>query len=322
MNDRLAVETRRDKSVAFFQRRNPPQSQTSSPLEGESPQAFSRHDFITTATVGLGAWAVAYAFRNRESSLKQDSSAPQKRLSGSDPTSVESENRLHMPSPSEVEARQSLSQPMGAPTMPSQAAIDLIKSFEGYRSRAYLCPAGQPTIGYGHTKGVQLGDTLGGESDAIRLLQSDLQSHAERVSRVFRDIPLTQSQFDALTSAEFNASCLKNGTTGFAQYARSVLPELNTTRDPDRRLELQKELVSYLCRYNRANGELRDGLLRRRLSEGLLLAGTRDPIVSNAEYKKLKQDACDCLKNVDHHPHRLIREMVSRSFVSRGLSRR
>lgn len=308
--------------MTLFQRRNQPPSQTSSPAEGDSSQTFSRHDFITTATFGLGAWVVAYAFRNRDSIPKQDSSTPPKNPPDNEQTSIESENRRKRVSSSQTEALQSLSQPTGSPTMPSQAAIDLIKSFEGYRTRAYLCPAGQPTIGYGHTKGVQLGDTLGGESEAVRLLQSDLQSHAERVSRVFRDIPLTQSQFDALTSAEFNASCLKNGTTGFARYARSVLPELNTTRDPDRRLALQKELVAYLCRYNQANGELRDGLLRRRLSEGLLLAGTRDPIVSNAEYKKMKQDACDCLKDADHHPRRLIREMVSRSFVSRGLSRR
>jgi hypothetical protein len=146
-------------------------------------------------------------------------------------------------------------------------------------------------------------------------------THTENVLRVFRDIPLTQQQLDALTSAEFNTSCLKNGTTGFARYARSVLPELNSTRDPDRRLELQKELVSYLCRYNRADGKLLDGLLRRRLSEGLLLAGTKDPVISSAEYQKLKKDARDCLQTDAPPPRRLIREMVSRSFKSRGLSR-
>lgn len=30
-------------------------------------------------------------------------------------------------------------------------ALELIKRFEGYRSRPYLCPAGIPTIGYGST---------------------------------------------------------------------------------------------------------------------------------------------------------------------------
>lgn len=36
---------------------------------------------------------------------------------------------------------------------------NLIKAFEGYRSEAYLCPAGKWTIGYGHTSGVKEGDT-------------------------------------------------------------------------------------------------------------------------------------------------------------------
>ncbi len=33
----------------------------------------------------------------------------------------------------------------------NQATIDLIKRFEGFRAKAYKCPAGRWTIGYGHT---------------------------------------------------------------------------------------------------------------------------------------------------------------------------
>ena len=40
-----------------------------------------------------------------------------------------------------------------------QCGIDLIKSLEGCRTEAYLDQAGIPTIGYGHTLGVKLGDT-------------------------------------------------------------------------------------------------------------------------------------------------------------------
>jgi len=29
--------------------------------------------------------------------------------------------------------------------------LDLIKKFEGFSSKPYLCPAGIPTIGYGNT---------------------------------------------------------------------------------------------------------------------------------------------------------------------------
>ena len=36
-------------------------------------------------------------------------------------------------------------------TKTGTAGIDMIKSFEGFRSAPYKCPAGIPTIGYGAT---------------------------------------------------------------------------------------------------------------------------------------------------------------------------
>ena len=36
----------------------------------------------------------------------------------------------------------------------SQKGLDLIKEFEGRSLKAYKCVAGNWTIGYGHTKGV------------------------------------------------------------------------------------------------------------------------------------------------------------------------
>jgi len=38
-------------------------------------------------------------------------------------------------------------------------ARDLIKKWEGCKLKAYLDGGGVPTIGYGHIKGIQLGDT-------------------------------------------------------------------------------------------------------------------------------------------------------------------
>jgi lysozyme len=49
----------------------------------------------------------------------------------------------------------------------------VVKRFEGLRLAAYLCPAGIPTIGYGHTKGVTLGMTIS-EAEADALLQADM----------------------------------------------------------------------------------------------------------------------------------------------------
>lgn len=38
--------------------------------------------------------------------------------------------------------------------------VEIVKAFEGLRLKAYLCPAGIPTIGYGHTRGVSLGQEI------------------------------------------------------------------------------------------------------------------------------------------------------------------
>lgn len=49
----------------------------------------------------------------------------------------------------------------------------LVKRYEGLRLSAYLCPAGIPTIGYGHTRGVALGQTIT-EQEADALLEQDM----------------------------------------------------------------------------------------------------------------------------------------------------
>ena len=41
-----------------------------------------------------------------------------------------------------------------------EGAMQLIKSFEGFKAKAYQCPVGKWTIGFGHTLGVQPGDEL------------------------------------------------------------------------------------------------------------------------------------------------------------------
>ena len=55
----------------------------------------------------------------------------------------------------------------------TQEGIELIKQFEGCRLKAYKCPAGVWTIGYGHTKGVTEGMTIT-EEEAEDLLKKDI----------------------------------------------------------------------------------------------------------------------------------------------------
>jgi len=77
----------------------------------------------------------------------------------------------------------------------------LIKSFEGYRSEAYLCPAGVWTIGYGHTAGVEPGDTCT-RDEADEFLKQDLRTAENAVNA--QNLDLNQHQFDALVSFVYN----------------------------------------------------------------------------------------------------------------------
>lgn len=84
----------------------------------------------------------------------------------------------------------------------SQNCIDLIKKFEGCALKAYLCPSNIPTIGYGHTIGVKLGQTIT-QDEAEKLLKIDLQIHENNVNSLVK-VALTQNQFDALVCFEYN----------------------------------------------------------------------------------------------------------------------
>lgn len=101
----------------------------------------------------------------------------------------------------------------------SQAGIDLIKRFEGFRSAPYLCAAGKPTIGYGscyyaNGQAVTLKDKPITEAQALILLQDTLGQYEQGVLRAVR-AKMTQGQFDALVSFSYN--------TGIANMARSTL---------------------------------------------------------------------------------------------------
>ena len=85
----------------------------------------------------------------------------------------------------------------------SQAGIDLIKRFEGLRLKVYTCPAGVPTIGFGHTAGVTMDTRPITEEQAEAYLKEDLKKFERGVLSAVK-VPLTQGQFDALVSFSFN----------------------------------------------------------------------------------------------------------------------
>lgn len=104
----------------------------------------------------------------------------------------------------------------------SQKGINLIKKYEGRSLTAYKCPSNVLTIGYGHTgSNVRVGMRIS-DSEAERLLKNDLIIHCNNVSRLV-NVPLTQNQFDALVSLEFNI--------GYGNFSKSTLLKLLNSKD-------------------------------------------------------------------------------------------
>ena len=84
---------------------------------------------------------------------------------------------------------------------------DIVKKYEGLYLKAYLCPAGIPTIGYGHTQGISLGMTCTGEQ-ADEWLENDFFMAKNDVKAVVK-VPLTDNQLGALASFVFNLGVRK-----------------------------------------------------------------------------------------------------------------
>src|SRR5690554_6416363 len=95
----------------------------------------------------------------------------------------------------------------------SKRGLALIQQFEGLRLKAYRDSAGVPTIGYGSTRGVRMGDEIT-EAQAIELLAADVDRHADGVRRAV-NVRLNQNQFDSLVSLVFNI--------GIGAFQRSTL---------------------------------------------------------------------------------------------------
>ena len=130
----------------------------------------------------------------------------------------------------------------------------LIKTFEGYRSEAYLCPAGVWTIGYGHTSGVNPGDTCTRE-EADEFLKEDLAEAEACVNA--QSLDLSQTQFDALVSLVYNI--------GAGNFQDSTLLKL-LKQDCIARDTLENEWKKW--RYS--NKKVLKGLVRRRAAEWAL----------------------------------------------------
>jgi lysozyme len=135
----------------------------------------------------------------------------------------------------------------------SQKGIDLIKKFEGCQLKAYQCPAGIWTIGYGNTfyedgSKVKQGDVISQER-ANSLLLNLLSKFEAIVNKNIQAI-INQNQFDALVSYVWN--------TG----GSNTLYSLINTKSSDASIRNWFE-----TKYITGGGKVLSGLVTRREAE-------------------------------------------------------
>jgi lysozyme len=131
---------------------------------------------------------------------------------------------------------------------------DIIRQCEGLRLKAYRCPAGKLTIGYGHTGAdVKTGMTItAAEADA--LLSRDLIAAEMAVSGAVT-VPISENQFSALVSFVFNL--------GAGNFCGSTLLKKLNANDIF-------GAADEFPRWNKVNGQVLAGLTRRRNAERTL----------------------------------------------------
>ena len=127
----------------------------------------------------------------------------------------------------------------------SRQAIDLIKRFEGFSSKAYLCPAGKWTIGYGTV--VKEGHPNVSEKQAEDMLMDRICDIEEDLSFM---LILSQNQFDALVSFIYNV--------GMGAFKKSTMLKKIRAGEP---ADMEFERWVY------ANGRVLEGLKARRKAE-------------------------------------------------------
>lgn len=131
----------------------------------------------------------------------------------------------------------------------SKTGIELIKSFESLRLKAYKAHTGEKyyTIGYGHySSNVQPNDTITKE-EAEELLAQDLIRFVKHVNKYNNKYKFNQNEFNSLVSFAYNVGSIDKLT---ASGTRS-----------------RAEIADAFPKYCKSGGVKLDGLVRRRASE-------------------------------------------------------
>ena len=137
--------------------------------------------------------------------------------------------------------------------------MPIIRKYEGLRLRAYICPSGLATIGYGSTfymngSRVKLGDVITIDH-ADKLLHFQVKLFADEVKRVVKS-EINENQLGALTSFCFNV--------GGAAFGKSTLAK-KVNKNPN-----DPTIRDEFMRWTRGGGKVLPGLVKRREEEANL----------------------------------------------------
>ena len=135
--------------------------------------------------------------------------------------------------------------------------LELVKFYESFRGKAYLCPAGKLTIGYGHVilgNEPHLKEMEIDEAHAEKILRSDLAIAEKAVNR-YITVDLNSNEYSALCSFTFNL--------GGGNLSSSTLRRLLNKGE-------YESVPDQLHRWVYAGKKRLNGLVKRRHAEGLL----------------------------------------------------
>lgn len=139
---------------------------------------------------------------------------------------------------------------------------DRIKTWEGFRTIAYRCPAGVLTIGYGHTgDDVREGDTIA-HKEADELFEQDIAKFERELKQSLTTKvvkKLTQGQYDALLSFAFNI--------GITKFNSSTLRKKVMANPSD------PTIGAEFCKWIYGGGNVLPGLVKRRCMEANIYRG-------------------------------------------------
>lgn len=129
----------------------------------------------------------------------------------------------------------------------TEILLQKLMEMEGLRLEAYQDAAGVPTIGYGHTKNVRMGDKIS-EYWAKEMLREDIEEAEWQVKEL--GVAKTEGQLDALVSFVFNL--------GIERLKTSTL--LKVIRNGGSMQQIKKEFKRWVY----GGGKQLPGLVKRR----------------------------------------------------------